>query len=120
VVVIAGLEFDFAHLSHRDSKALGRTQIRLQRLSAQLETAAGMDDDEFETKMAQLDTLVLEAEQFISRILVSVPQDWLVPGAPEGLDWRDVASLEWLRSDKMKELREAAVEARDPQAVSGN
>ncbi|MCZ7540507.1 MAG: hypothetical protein M5U29_11465 [Anaerolineae bacterium] len=113
-------EFDFSGLSHRDSKALGRTQLRLQRLTAQLADSVGLSDDEFEAKMDQLDELVTEAEEVISRILVSVPHDWLVPGAPDDLNWRDVTALEWLRSDKMTELREAAIEARDPQAVSGN
>jgi len=111
--------FDFARFSHRDSKALGRVQLRLQRLAAQVGDAGNMDDDTFDAKMAELDSLVLEAESVISLALVSVPRSWLVEGAPDALDWSDVASLEWVRADKFDDLRAALIEARSPESVTG-
>jgi hypothetical protein len=113
-------QFDYSKLSHRDSKALGRVQLRLQRLIAQLADSTGIDDDEFEAKLIHLDELISDAEEVIAKVLVSVPQSWLVPGAPTDIDWVDVESLGWVRTDKMDALRDAAVEARSPQAVSGN
>lgn len=111
--------FDFSRMSHRDSKALGRAQLRLQRLAAQLGDAAAMPDDEFEAKMSTLDAMIEEAEGYISLVLVDVPRDWLLPEAPDSLDWTDAHSLNWLRSDKMDALREAAVAARSPESVTG-
>ncbi len=112
-------QFDYSRLSHGDSKALGRVQLRLQRLMAQLAESAALSDDEFERKMVEMDGLVEEAERVISLILVSLPREWLVEGAPADLDWSDVRSLEWVRTDKMDALRVAAVEARHPESVTG-
>jgi len=111
--------FDFSRMSHRDSKALGRSQLRLQRLAAQLADAASMPDDEFEKKMGELDAMIEEAEGYISRVLVDVPREWLLPDAPDDLDWSDVRSLDWLRSDKMDALRDATIAARAPENVTG-
>ncbi|MCZ2097239.1 MAG: hypothetical protein LC121_13465 [Anaerolineae bacterium] len=94
-------------------------QLRLRRVMAQLADSSGLDDDAFDAKMDELDRLVEDAERAIALILVSVPRAWLVDNAPESLDWSDVASLAWVRSDKMDVLREAAVEARAPENVTG-
>ena len=52
--------------------------------------------------------------------VVSVPRDWLVSGAPDALTCRDEHWWDWLRADKLDELKNAAADARQPESVSGN
>lgn len=112
--------FDFSRVSHRDSKAMGRLQLRLQRLMAKMNDAELLDEDEFEASMDKLTALITETEQFIANALVDVPRDWLVTGAPDNLNWNDAESLNWVQSHRMDQLREALIEARRPESVAKN
>jgi hypothetical protein len=95
-------------MSWGDSKKLTVLQTRLRALRD--------DDTTAEEMMAVFD----ELNGLMARFVTFVPQSWLVDGAPEGLDWGDPASFDWMRSDKVGELQRAMVEARTPEAVSGN
>lgn len=112
--------FDFSNFSYKQSRALGRLTLRLQRLTSQLADSSGMDDDEFDAKLDEMDKLSDEALGYVARLVVDVPRSWLVDGAPKTLDWSNVSALEWLRNDKMQELQDAALAARSPESVSGN
>lgn len=100
--------FRFPVMSWGESKRLTILQTRLRKLRDDATTT-----EEMEAVFGELNAL-------LARFVAYVPQSWLVEGAPEGLDWADPASFDWMRSDKVGELQRAMVEARTPEAVSGN
>lgn len=112
--------FDYSNYSRREQKELTKLQLRIQRLSEQVSNAGQMDDDTFEAKMGELDEMLATMENIVSQRIVSLPRDWLVPGAPEAIDWQQPGALDWIRADRLTELQNAAVEARTPEAVTGN
>ena len=96
--------FDRSRISHRENKQVSVLQARLK--AAQ----ASGDWQEIETCLNQTDA-------FFARFLVSVPRTWLVPNAPDTLDWSDADSLNWLQADRYNDLAAAA----NPEAgKSGN
>ena len=112
--------FDYSTYSRREQKELTRLQLRIQRLSEQVSNAGQMDDDTFEAKMAELDDMLATMEDVVAKRIVSLPRDWLVPDAPEAIDWQAPGAMDWIRADRLTELQNAAVEARAPEAVTGN
>jgi len=40
----------------------------------------------------------------IAQVLKEVPEDWLISGAPGGLDWSDKASYQWIQDDHYAEI----------------
>lgn len=102
-----GPEFDLSNLSWKDAKSLSTQQMRL----AQAQEAR--DIGGIETGYASL-------EQSLSRVVVSVPRDWLVDDAPVDIDWSDPASFNWLRGSRMTDLVKAFGEAQSPAEASGN
>ncbi len=81
--------FDRTRISHRDSKRGAVLQARLR--------AANDDPDEIEACLDEMDA-------FFAKFLVSVPRSWLVPDAPQALDWSDPDSLNWLQGDRWNDL----------------
>ena len=63
--------------------------------------------------LGRLDEIEARREALLSEVLVSVPRDWLVEDAPEGLDWRKAESLDWLLDVQFQPLIEAMAEARN-------
>jgi hypothetical protein len=112
--------FDYSNYSRKEQKAIQMLQMRLQRLGAKLDDAASLDDATFDALMAQFDAMVYDIERRALAQVVYVPRDWLVGDAPEGLTCQDDHWWDWLRADKLEELKEAAAEARQPESVSGN
>jgi hypothetical protein len=113
--------FDYSGHSWKDSKRLQVLQARANQADALLNDPETLvDPDAFDEALAMLDQVTDEFEAAIARVLVDVPRDWLVPDAPETLDWHDPESLNWLQATHMKTLREAMVEAQKPEEVSGN
>jgi hypothetical protein len=114
-------QFDFSTYSHRMARATELDLARAQRLADQLNDAEAFPtEDEFENALIRYNDIVDKLEETTCRVLVSVPESWLVPGAPDYLDWSLVESLHWLRQDKYQELQRAIGEARRPENVSKN
>lgn len=67
----------------------------------------------------EMDQVYDSLDAHLSEVLVSVPPDWLVEGAPEDLDWSEPESLRYVRADKIQALREAMRIANDPESVTG-
>jgi hypothetical protein len=101
------LKFDLSRLSWKDSKALSVQQMRL------AQAQASRDIDGIEAGFAGI-------ERQLARVVVDVPRDWLIEGAPEQIDWSDPDSFNWLRSNRMTTLLEAFAEAQKPAEASGN
>lgn len=112
--------FDFASYSRKEQKAIQMLQLRIQRVGAQLDDAAGLSGAEFEALMEQFESLVNEIERRALAQVAYVPRAWLVREAPEGLTCQDAQWWDWLRADKLDELKSAVAEARQPESVSGN
>lgn len=112
--------FDYSTYSRGDQKRLTTMQLRIQRLSEQVSNAGQMDDDEFEAKLSELNDLLADMENLVAQRIVSLPRNWLVPDAPEVINWQEPGALDWIRADRLMELQNAAVEARTPEAVTGN
>lgn len=112
--------FDFSTYSHREARARETQAKKLVFLNRQLVAGAYPDEETFDAALARFDALIDDYEQFLSRILVSVPRAWLVDNAPPDLNWTDPASLGWIRQEKYAELSDAAAEARRPESVSKN
>ena len=87
--------FDRSRISHRENKQVSVLQARLK--------AAQSSGDWQETE-----TCLNLTDAFFSKFLVSVPRSWLVPGAPESLDWSDPESLNWLQADKYQTLADVS------------
>ena len=87
--------FDRSRISHRENKQVSVLQARLK---------AGQNSGDWQ----ELETCLNQMDAFFSKFLVSVPRSWLVPGAPDALDWADPGSLNWLQADKYQTLAEAS------------
>ena len=85
-------EFDFSAWSWKDAK-------QFQRAARQWDQAqAGGTDDELDAAFA-----AIEAE--VARVLVRVPDSWMVASAPESVDWSQPGSLEeYLRGNRMSDV----------------
>lgn len=57
-----------------------------------------------------------ERDALLCEVLEYVPESWLVDGAPDGLDWHDVESLDWVQADKFDELLQSVGSARQASA----
>ena len=113
--------FDFTRFSWRDAKAITRLQARAMQVSTLLgSTETMLNRQAFDDALAAQDEVFDELQKYIARVLVSVPVSWLVPGAPEDLEWSDPDSLDWLRGAAFAQLRAKMIEASSPESVTGN
>lgn len=80
-------------------KVIGhRTWMRLIACTSDIQRAA-------QTMDAKLLTDTFEAlYALIGTVLVSVPAEWLVPGAPAEIDWTKQESFDWLQREAFDEL----------------
>jgi hypothetical protein len=85
---------DRSNVSWRDSKRASKLFYRMETLDIQ-------DPDEWEE---EYDSLWDQIQEHLSKVIVSIPQEWLVSDAPEDLDWSDGTSIDWIRSDKISDL----------------
>ena len=114
-------EFDFSTYSHKQAILFDAEQKRYMRLLRQLDDETAFETDkEFESAVQKMMESIEKIEGYLCKMLVSVPRDWLVPDAPETLDWQNPESLGWLRQDKYAELQLAMAEAKSPESVTGN
>lgn len=99
--------FDIDRLSWKDSKTLSVAQTRLNN------ALEAKDADGIERGFSDL-------ESYLSKVTVDVPRDWLVPDAPERLNWSDPASFDWLKSSQMTKLQLALSEELKPENATKN
>lgn len=106
-------EFDFSRVSRQWHKqfaktltAVTRAQITLQRVPSEDATPEEYDAllDKQEQAWIAIEELSDQQAELIAQVLVSVPDDWLIEGAPEALDWSDVASLDWVQAYRYLEI----------------
>jgi hypothetical protein len=105
--------FDFGRVGKRWNKAFGasiskatKATIAMQRPVPPQATAEQVQAH-YDAQVAAvelLDTLGDEQAALVAQVLVSVPEAWLVKGAPKELDWSDPESLDWIRADKYQHL----------------
>ena len=116
-----GPVFDYSSYSHKDQREGHQLRIRLQRAGQQVDDAdPTMPEDEFEALLARYTKLLSDIEFNMSKWIVSVPREWLMPDAPIKIDWTKPNALDWVREMHMDALREASAEARSPEGISGN
>ncbi len=92
--------FNFTTTSLRDSNRMDVLNLTVQKAQRDLEIEA--------MEAAQVEIMGL-----ICKVVVFVPQDWLVDEAPDGLSFDDTDDLLWLQTGKFSELVTAIAEARD-------
>lgn len=56
--------------------------------------------------------LIAQQERLLADVLVSVPREWLVPDAPQNLDWSNPESLNWLQEIYYSDLLTALTNER--------
>ncbi|GIL09273.1 MAG: hypothetical protein BroJett033_7840 [Chloroflexota bacterium] len=105
--------FDFGRVSRRWNQAFAASIAKATRatIAMQRPLCAGMTNEQVqahydaqEAAVDLLETLGAEQSALVAEVLVSVPDGWLVKGAPAELDWSDPESLDWIRADKYQQL----------------
>lgn len=99
--------FDLSELSWKDSKALTAAQMKVKGAAA---------DGDYERLEQGFDDM----QQFLARVVVSIPRSWLVKSAPDAVDWSDPASFDLLRAKRMNDVLTLLNEAQEPAEVSKN
>lgn len=106
-------EFDFSNVSRKWQRDFARSlskatraQLTLQRVPSADATDEEIDAllDRQEQALDDFETMADEQAGLIAQVLVDVPRSWCIEGAPEKLDWSDVASLDWVQADKYNEI----------------
>ena len=73
-----------------------------------------------EENEAAIEALYVDIEKLYSSIVVSVPREWLIPGAPETIDWSNTDSWQWISSKGFALLQKTQVEASTPEETTKN
>lgn len=106
-------KFDFSKVSRQWNRDFARslTQAARVQLVLQRQPNDDMDDeavdallDRQEKALDELEALADQQAALLCQVLADVPQEWLLPNAPEGLDWHEVASLDYIRADRYAEM----------------
>jgi hypothetical protein len=115
-------------MSVRQVRKFERAQRRLilmQRRRADLIRRADLDSG-IDEALEELDAIEDKIEivvQDISAVTIQcidhVPRSYLEDDAPDGLDWNDTASLDYIRMDKLVEMTEF-VTGREAEKAAGN
>lgn len=63
--------------------------------------------------------ILREIRGIVAKAVEEIPREWLIPGAPEKLDWSSPDSYGYLQRDKMWKLI-GIVSGSDPESASGN
>jgi hypothetical protein len=105
--------FDFSRTSYKEQRLAGRWTQELSHLNKRI--AALPAEEDITPLLDKVDELEARIAYAILGCVVSVPRLWLIPGAPEVIDWqnKDADALQWLRADKFAVLATAGSEARD-------
>jgi hypothetical protein len=100
-----GVVIDRSRLSHRDSKRAILLQARLKVVSESNDLEA-------------LETLLNEADLYIEKVVVQVPNEFYVPDTPEAMKCPAPGWMDYLRQDKYEELSQSM--RKDPVGTEGN
>jgi hypothetical protein len=109
------LKFDFTRVGRGWSNEFfktitraGRAQLALQRQLKPDADAAEIDAflDRQDAALVEMERIGDEQAVLLAQVLVDVPEDWLIEGAPDDLDWNAVESLDFIQSDKYGEILE--------------
>jgi hypothetical protein len=113
--------FDFSQTSYKWLRQWSNVNNRIMQYSTLLTANENPDntpDQQDELRRARLeaaagfDGIIDERDALVVQALTDVPRDWLITGAPEGINWHDQASLDYLRADRIDDLVNALTEAR--------
>lgn len=105
--------FDFTRVGRQWNQAFARSLTQAARVQLVLQRVPNddMDDDAVdalldrqEAALGDLEALGDRQAALLAQVLVSVPESWLLPGAPDDLDWSEVASLDYVQSDRYAEM----------------
>ncbi len=92
-------QFDFSDLSWGDDKLASEISIKTRK--------AQMEND-----VEGIREALFALEQYMAKVTVYVPREWLVKSAPADIDWSDPSSMNYLRAPSMNMLREAMEKAK--------
>lgn len=105
--------FDFSRVSRQWNKAFAASFRKAAHAQTSVMRPAPEDGDR-ETMQAHydridaavdaLEALADEQAALIVQVLADVPAEWLLESAPEQIDWSQVASLDYIQSDKYMEI----------------
>ena len=98
--------FKFDSISWDDGKRLFKLQAKVQQLEG-----VGLDE---------MDVFFEELDQLVVSFVEEVPREWLVPSAPDELDWDDPASMGWVHISRVMPLINAMINAGAPETVAKN
>lgn len=116
--------FDFGDVSYKWARKMTSISSKLMLTGFTIGAAAketASEEDRSRLLQAQVqamenvDALIDERDDLIAQVLVDVPRAWLISTAPAKIDWKDRASLEWIRADRFNDLTLALNEAQDTQ-----
>lgn len=91
-------EFNFENLSFEDLEYYGLLQARVNGASA-----SGDED--------ALAEAFQERREFLARVTVDIPREWLMSSTPETVDWSDPASFSYIRGTKFLPFLQALNDA---------
>lgn len=106
-------KFDFSRVSRQWNRDFARsmTQAARAQLIMQRQPNDDMDDEEFnalldrqEQAISDLEKMADKQAELLTQVLVDVPREWLLPGAPEEPDWRQISSLDYIQSERYAEI----------------
>lgn len=117
--------FNFSNVSRKWAKKFARVQVQMAQHAVVIgaEPRADLTPDEQQTlnagRIASMDK-IFELEDARDALLIdvldTVPQSWLIDGAPDDLAFDSIDDLDWLRADKFDELVQMAGTARQESA----
>lgn len=109
------VKFDFTRVGRSWSRdflkslaTASRAQLALQRLPSADATDDEIDAlwDKQEQALADLEQLSDVQAGLLCQVLVDVPNEWLIEGAPDNIDWGQVDSLDWIQADRYTQIFE--------------
>ena len=111
----SGPKFDFSKVSRQWNREFARTLTQAARvqLILQRQPNEAMDDaaveallDRQEQALADLESLADQQAELLVQVLADVPTAWLLPSAPDNLDWSKVEALDYIQSNRYLEILE--------------
>lgn len=104
-------KFDFSRVSRKWNQQFLKTLAKASRAQFTLERKPPEDAKEAEKLLGEkvqalddLEALGDEQAALLAQVLVDVPDEWLLEGAPENLDWSKPESLDWIQSERYSEI----------------
>lgn len=105
--------FDFKRVSRqwslsfmKTAQAAAKAQLTIQR-----PIRPGMSEDaiqaQFDAQEAALDKISVFSEEqldLIVQVLIEVPREWLIDGAPDVLDWSNKEHYDWIQDERYTEI----------------